>query len=51
MPPLYVAYVNGARTDSLELGTFTTFQQRTLYETFDVTALVRPGAREQAGTA
>lgn len=37
------AFVNGARTDAFELGTFTTFQQRTLYETFDITQLVRPG--------
>lgn len=37
------AFINGARTDVQELGSFTTFEKRALYETFDVTALVRPG--------
>jgi len=36
-------WVNGALTDDHELGTFTTFQQRTLYDVVDVTALVQPG--------
>lgn len=37
------AFLNGARTDTLELGSFTTFERRVLYETFDVSALIRPG--------
>lgn len=37
------SYINGALTDDHELGTFTTFQQRTLYDVVDITALVRAG--------
>ena len=36
-------WLNGALTDSHELGTFTTFQQRTLYDVIDVTPLVKAG--------
>lgn len=35
--------LNGAPTDDHELGTFTTFEQRVLYDTVDVTGLVRVG--------
>lgn len=36
-------WINNAITDDHELGTFTTFQQRTLYDVIDVTASVRAG--------
>lgn len=36
-------WINGALTDDHELGTFTTFQQRTLYDVVDVTSLVHAG--------
>ena len=36
-------WLNGALTDDHELGTFTTFQQRTLYDVVDVTPLVKAG--------
>ena len=36
-------YLNGALTDDHELGQFTTFQQRTLYDVVDVTAQLRVG--------
>jgi len=36
-------WLNGVLTDDHELGTFTTFQKRTLYDVWDVTSLLRPG--------
>lgn len=36
-------WLNGAPTDDHELGTFTTFQQRTLYDVVDVTDQLRAG--------
>jgi alpha-L-rhamnosidase len=36
-------WLNGALTDDHELGTFTTFQKRTLYDVWDVTSQLRPG--------
>jgi alpha-L-rhamnosidase len=36
-------WLNGALTDEHELGTFTTFQKRTLYDVVDVTAQLRAG--------
>lgn len=39
----YKTWINGAITDDHELGTFTTFQQRTLYDVWDVTPLVHVG--------
>ena len=36
-------WLNGAPVDDHELGTFTTFQQRTLYDVVDVTAQLRQG--------
>jgi alpha-L-rhamnosidase len=36
-------WLNDASTDDHELGTFTTFQQRTLYDVIDVTGLLKPG--------
>ena len=36
-------FLNGALTDDHELGTFTTFQKRTLYDVVDVTSQLRSG--------
>ena len=37
------ATLNGAPTDAHELGTFTEFERRVLYDVADVAALLRPG--------
>ena len=36
----YKAWINGAKTDEHELGSFTTFEERVLYDAWDVTHLV-----------
>ena len=43
VPGFYKAYINGALTDDHELGGFTTFEERVMYDAVDVTALVVPG--------
>lgn len=37
------SWVNGALTDDHELGTFTTFQKRTLYDVWDITQTLKAG--------
>lgn len=37
------AWINGQAVDSHELGTFTTFERRVLYDVVDVSSLVQPG--------
>ena len=39
----YKSWLNGAPTDAHELGSFTTFEKRVLYDAWDVAALLRPG--------
>ena len=39
----YKSWLNGERTDAHELGSFTTFEKRVLYDAWDVAALLRPG--------
>lgn len=39
----YKSFLNGASTDDHELGSFTTFEKRILYDTWDVAALLHPG--------
>lgn len=39
----YKSYLNGQATDSHELGTFTAYEQRVLYDVWDVTSLVQIG--------
>jgi alpha-L-rhamnosidase len=39
----YRAWINGQLTDNHELGPFTTFEKRILYDTWDVTNLVHQG--------
>ena len=39
----YKSWLNGQRTDAHELGSFTTFEKRVLYDAWDVAALLRPG--------
>ena len=39
----YRSYINGAPTDTHVMGAFTTFEQRVLYDTHDVTALLVSG--------
>ena len=39
----YLSYINNQRTDNHVLGTFTTFEERILYDVWDVTALVHEG--------
>ena len=39
----YKSYINGELTDNHELGPFTTFEKRILYDTWDVTHLVTEG--------
>ena len=43
VPGFYKAWINGQLTDDHELGGFTTFEERVLYDAVDVTALVVPG--------
>jgi alpha-L-rhamnosidase len=40
------SWLNGQPTDSHELGQFVTFQQRVLYDTWDVTNLLRAGCNQ-----
>ena len=39
----YKSWLNGEPTDAHELGSFTTFEKRILYDAWDVAALLRPG--------
>ena len=45
----YKATLNGVATDDHELGTFTEFTQRVLYDALNVAALLRPGACNALG--